>query len=368
MENLYIHVPFCTKKCDYCAFYSVENSSRSMQEHWLEKLRHDLQKNAHRLQHVKTLYFGGGTPTLPDPDFLEQMFQTVCSEIKLMPNAEITSEANPETITDERADILGKWVNRISMGVQSFREEKRRILGRHPISAENIFPAMQRLRAAGLKNIGIDLMYAVPGESLEQWKDDLKRAGDLGVEHLSAYALTPEENTPYAIAHGLKAADDGLASDMWHTAAAILAQYGLERYEISNYAKKEHEAQHNCNVWYGGSYLGLGPSATSFDGIDRWTEQADLTDWLDGADAEWDRISRPARIREVFIMGLRTVNGWSKEKFSAATGCKIWCDAEAENILKNLQSQGLVRFDGAACRATLTGLEFWNTIAEQLIL
>ncbi len=368
MENLYIHVPFCTKKCDYCAFYSVENSSRSIQEQWLKKIKDDLQKNAHRLQQVKTLYFGGGTPTLPDPGFLERMFQTVCAEIRLLPGAEITSEANPETITEERAAVLGKWVNRISMGVQSFREGKRKVLGRHPVSAENIFPAMKRLRAAGLKNIGIDLMYAVPGETLEEWKDELKRAGDLGVEHLSAYALTPEENTPYAIAHGLNAADDRLESDMWHAAAEILAQYALKRYEISNYAKNKRQAQHNCNVWYGGSYLGLGPSAASFNGTDRWTETADLTRWLNGYSPEWDKISRSARLREIFIMGLRTVKGWEKEKFSAATGCNIWCDTEMECILNNLQEQGLIDFNAATCRATQTGLEFWNTIAEQLIL
>lgn len=368
MENLYIHVPFCTKKCDYCAFYSVENSSRDLQKIWLNKIRSDLQKNAHRLQKVKTLYFGGGTPTLPEPDLLEKIFQTVLAEIRLVPEAEITSEANPETITAERADILGKYVNRISMGVQSFREEKRKVLGRHPHSAENIYPAVKYLRNAGLKNIGIDLMYAVPGETLKQWEDDLKQAVDLGVEHLSAYALTPEENTPYAIAHGLKATDDDLASDMWHAAADVLTGGGLKRYEISNYAKKDREAKHNCNVWYGGTYLGLGPSATSFDGIDRWTEQADLTAWLNGNTPEWDRISRQARLREIFIMGLRTVNGWQKETFSAATGCTVWCDAETENILKLLQDQGLIRFDTAACRPTQTGLEFWNTIAEQLIL
>ena len=368
MENLYIHVPFCAKKCDYCAFYSIENSSRTMHERWLEKIRRDLQKNAHRLQQVKTLYFGGGTPTLPDHDLLEKIFQTVLSEIRLVPGAEITSEANPETITAERAAVLGKYVNRISMGVQSFREEKRKVLGRYPIHTEKIVPALTLLRDAGLNNIGVDLMYAVPGETLAQWEEDLKRAMDLGVEHLSAYALTPEENTPYAITHGLKAADDDLASDMWRTVDEVSAAYGMERYEISNYAKKGFEAKHNCNVWFGETYLGLGPSATSFDGVDRWTEQADLTAWLAGAEADWDRISRPARIREVLIMGLRTVKGWDKEKFSAATGCRTWCDAETKDILNALQDQGLISFNSESCRATKTGLEFWNSIAEQLIL
>lgn len=369
MENLYIHVPFCSAKCDYCAFYSVENSSADLWTEWLAKIRSDLQKNAAHLQKVKTLYFGGGTPTLPDAHFLERMFQTVLAEITLVKDAEITSEANPETITDERAAVLGKYVNRISMGVQSFREEKRKVLGRHPVSAKNTIPALKRLRAAGIKNLGVDLMYAVPGETLAQWREDLLRAADLGIEHLSAYALTPEENTPYAIAHGLKAADDDLASDMWHTAADVLSGYNMNRYEISNYAKPGREAKHNCNVWYGGTYLGLGPSATSFDGIDRWTEQDDITRWLDGAEPDWDRIKRNARIREVFIMGLRTVNGWTKEKFSAATGCtNIWCDAEAENILKNLQAHGLIEVSETTCKATGAGLEFWNTIAEQLIL
>ena len=366
MKNLYIHVPFCKKKCDYCAFFSVENSDPSLWEKWLKKVLADLEKEQHRLQNVKTLYFGGGTPTLPDAAFLEKMFCGIKERITLAPDAEITTEANPETITEERAAVLGKHINRVSMGVQSFHTEKRRVLGRLPESADNTETALERLRNAGIRNIGFDLMYAVPGETMAVWEDDLKRAAGMGIEHLSAYALTPEENTPYAIIHGLKAADDDLASDMWHTAAEILNTYGLNRYEISNYAKPGHEAKHNVNVWYGETYLGLGPSATSFDGSDRWTECSSMDGWLNLTPPEIDRIEPDARHREILIMGLRTVKGWTQKKFSTATGWKSWCNAEP--VLHALQEQGLIEVTPDLCRATGTGLEFWNGIAEQLIL
>lgn len=366
MENLYIHVPFCSRKCDYCAFYSVTGSNRALWTQWLDRVCRDLEQNHSRLQNLRTLYFGGGTPTLPEPDFLDEMFSRIMERITLQNHAEITTEANPETITREKAAVLGKYVNRVSMGVQSFQEEKRRVLGRYPETAANTRPALRALRDAGIKNIGFDLMYAVPGETLADWQEDLKRAADEGIEHLSAYALTPEENTPYALEHGLQAADDELASDMWHAAAEILAGYGMTRYEISNYAKKGFEAAHNCNVWSGGTYLGLGPSATSFDGTDRWTECDDLLAWLSGKTAAFDRIPRDARIREILIMGLRTTAGWPIKKFSTATGCDSWCGAE--KILCQLQDQGLIEFDHTICRATESGLEFWNHIAEQLII
>ena len=222
-RELYIHVPFCLKKCDYCAFYSIENSTAALRERWLDRIIFDLELHRDRLQDLQSVYFGGGTPTLPDTDFLERMFHRILRSgiIGLQRDAEITSEANPETINGEKAALLTRYVNRISMGVQSFHPEKRAVLGRRPASAEHVFTAVEHLRKNGLANLGFDLMYAVPGETLEDWTADLRQAAALAPEHLSAYALTPEERTPYADRHGLKPPDDELSSAMWHRAGAL---------------------------------------------------------------------------------------------------------------------------------------------------
>jgi len=364
-RNLYIHVPFCSRKCDYCAFYSVERSGPDLHRKWLNRIQRDLDKYADRLAPLDSVYFGGGTPTLPEADLLDEMFRTVLGSVRLTPGAEITSEANPETVTPERAAVLAAHVNRISMGVQSFDPVKRAVLGRHPATAESVPQAVMRLRDAGIRNLGLDLMYAVPGETLDGWQNDLRLALALEPEHLSAYALTPEEHTPYAKAHGLKPVDDALSAEMWQTAGRILAAAGLPRYEVSNYAAAPFQARHNCNVWHGRTYLGLGPSACSFDGIDRFNEPADIVQWLDGGPPEIDRISPEARRREILMMGLRAVRGWDRAEFEAVAGAG-WDDALP--VLRELAEEGLIVLADLHCAPTEHGLAFWNDIAERLIL
>ena len=367
-RNLYIHVPFCLKKCDYCAFYSLDHCDIvSCGERWLNRIHADLLKEQDRLQALDTVYFGGGTPTIFEPDFLKKMFQTVFSAVRTVPSAEITSEANPETITAEKAEILAQYVNRISMGVQSFSTEKRAVLGRFPATAENVSAAEKFLRAAGLRNLGFDLMYAVPGETLADWQKDLESILALQPRHVSCYALTPEEHTPYAMAHGLAPVDEVLSSDMWHLAGDFLGKHGLMRYEISNYAVPGFEARHNHHVWLGESYLGVGPSAASFDGVDRFTQIDDLEEWLAGKAPEMDSIPRSGRLREILMMGLRTCNGWQSAQWQKIAGKNWTDDPELMQVLHDLNSDGLLIVDDQICRPTLHGLEFWNEIALRLM-
>ncbi len=364
-RNLYIHVPFCRKKCDYCAFYSMENSGTNEWNLWLEQVLRELAANQSRLMHVNTVYFGGGTPTLPDTEFLHRMYTEIFRRIGLEPGAEITSEANPETLTEEKAALMAQYVNRVSMGVQSFSIQTRRVLGRHPFSPDSIYPAFSFLRKAGIGNIGLDLMYAVPGQTEDDWYQDLKTALELEPEHLSCYALTPEENTPYAKLHGLEPPDDELSSAMWHRAGVETMKHGMMRYEVSNYAKNSFTARHNCAVWAGQTYLGIGPAASSFDGTDRWTQVSDLRKWYSGTPPEFDRIEHSARCREILMMGLRTVHGWTLTEYRAATG-NTW--QEAFPILQKLAADGLLILETDRCRPTELGLEFWNTIAEELLM
>ncbi len=364
-QNLYIHVPFCSRKCDYCAFYSLANAETKQYLAYLDHLERELERRRPELQNLKSVYFGGGTPTVLPPELLERLYRMVFRTVSPAENAECTTEANPETVDSERAEIIGKYLNRVSMGVQSFLTEKRAVLGRKPDSAEHIYTAIEALEKQGVHNLGIDLIYAVPGEKMENWIQDLTLAGQLPVKHISTYSLTPEERTPYAEKYGLASVDEDLSSLMWHKTAELLSPR-FERYEISNLAIPGYEAKHNWNIWHGETYLGLGPAASSFNGIDRWTEQSSLKRWLDGEEPEWDQIPVPDRQREILMMGLRTVKGWTREQFLAASGGTEWLELAAEE-LESLQRDKLLTVDRDVCRPTEKGLEFWNEIAYRLI-
>lgn len=362
MRNLYVHVPFCAGKCDYCAFYSEPVPDPAPVRRWLDRILRQLEENAPRLENAGTVYFGGGTPSLLPEDVLLRLFAAVRAAA---PSAsEISIEANPFTVTPEKAAVLTSFANRVSLGVQSFDPAMLEVVGRRIHSGPGPEEAVRNLRAAGLRNLGIDLMYALPGETPDLWRRDLERALELEPEHVSAYSVTPEPGTPFAARTAGRTEDDAVSEAMWELAGEILAGAGLPRYEISNYARPGFESRHNSNVWRGQTYLGLGPAACSFDGEDRWTQAADLSAWLDGAPPETDRIPRRARLGEMLMMGLRTVRGWTRQEFEEAAGCGWDCFS---GELESLAERGLVTLAGTAVAPTERGLAFWNDVAESLV-
>ena len=362
MRNLYVHVPFCAGKCDYCAFYSEPAPDIRSVRLWLDRILRELDENAPRLARAETVYFGGGTPSLLPDDVLLRLFDAVRSAV---PGAkEVSIEANPFTVTPEKAAVLTSFANRVSLGVQSFHALLREAVGRRPHDGPGPGEAVRNLRDAGLRNLGLDLMYALPGETVDQWKRDLERALELNPEHISAYSVTPEPGTPFAARIESHPDDDELSQAMWELAGEVLSAAGLPRYEISNYARPGFESRHNSNVWHGQTYLGLGPAACSFDGTDRWSQVPDLARWLDGAAPEVDRIPRQARLGEMLMMGLRTVRGWTRAEFEAAAGCS-WVDFDVP--LRDLELRGLVTLAPDAVVPTTRGLAFWNDVAESLV-
>ena len=362
MRNLYVHVPFCAGKCDYCAFYSEPAPDNRSVRLWLDRILRELEENAPRLVHVETVYFGGGTPSLLPDDVLIRLFDAVRSAVPAA--KEVSIEANPFTVTPEKAAVLTSFANRVSLGVQSFHASLREAVGRRSHAGPGPEEAVRNLRSAGLRNLGLDLMYALPGETLELWKRDLELALELEPEHVSAYSVTPEPGTPFAVRVKSRPEDDELSQAMWELAGEVLGTAGLPRYEISNYARLGFESRHNSNVWHGQTYLGLGPAACSFDGADRWTQVPDLARWLDGAEPEFDRIERKARLGEMLMMGLRTVRGWTRAEFEAAAGCS-WDDFDGP--LHDLESRGLLALSPDAIVPTPRGLAFWNDVAESLV-
>ena len=362
MRNLYIHVPFCAGKCDYCAFYSEPAPDAALIHKWLDRILFQLEENASRLIHAETVYFGGGTPSLLPEDALNRLFSAVREAVPAA--KEISIEANPFTVTPEKAAVLTSFANRVTLGIQSFDPDLLKNIGRRDHAGPCPEEAVLNLRAAGLRNLGLDLMYALPGETPELWRHDLERVLELDPEHISAYSVTPEPGTPFARRIAGRPEDDALSEAMWEQAGAVLGAAGLPRYEISNYARPGFESRHNSNVWHGQTYLGLGPAACSFDGTDRWTQVADLRAWPDGAPPEVDRIPRRARLGEILMMGLRTVRGWTRREFEDAAGCG-WDGFSAQ--LNELAERGLLTLAPDAVAPTERGLAFWNDVAESLV-
>jgi oxygen-independent coproporphyrinogen-3 oxidase len=362
-ESLYLHVPFCAAKCDYCAFYSEPCSSPEPRRCYLDHLRGQLEAEAQDAS-LGSVFIGGGTPTLLPPAELRELLQMVRTSFRLAPGYEWTVEANPDSLTEARIEALAAGgVTRVSLGVQSFRRSLRERLGRRG-ELGDFQQTLGRFRAAGIERQNLDLIYAIPGQSLADWREDLRRAVDLGVEHVSAYALTLEEGTRLA-ARSQELSDDDCFEAMWDAAEEILGEGGLARYEISNFARPGAECRHNVAIWYGGTYLGLGPAATSFDGVTRWTQVASLADWLAGASPEEDVLPGKERACEILAFGFRTVAGWDWEAFKARTGFDPY--ELRGNELNELVEQGLLAPRSGGLAPTRVGLLLNDSVIGALL-
>ncbi len=363
-QSLYVHVPFCAAKCAYCAFYSEAGLDAAWHQRWLARIEMEIRAHQGACAPLTSIFIGGGTPTLLAPADLQGLFAVIRQNCRLAGDCEISIEANPGSLTSEKIAILAEaGVNRVSIGVQSFSPRWRQILGRRADPA-GVPALLGELRTAGIHRHNLDLIYAIPGQRLADWEEDLRRAADLGISHLSAYALTFEEGTRLAGA-GAVPVDDDLQVAMWEQTAEILGEQGLRRYEISNYARPGMECRHNLDIWLGGSYLGCGPAAASFDGRQRWSNPADLHQWLAGAPAEIDALSPELRAAEILAFGLRTVAGWDLDDFQAKTGfaaLRLRGQAIAE-----LCQQGLVTVENNRLHCTHQGFLFNDLVLRELL-
>jgi putative oxygen-independent coproporphyrinogen III oxidase len=288
--SVYIHLPFCLKKCSYCDFYSV--SILGLLPAYVSSLQREIEMRTGKFNRtgpapqVRTIYFGGGTPSLLSLSDVEKILQTICTCYPVSRDAEITLEVNPGTVDKAYLSGLKKLgVNRLSIGVQSFDAQKIKVLGRiHTV--ETSIEAIQAAKSAGFENIGLDLIYGTPGETREDWLRDLKTALGFKVAHLSCYMLTLEKGTPLQTqyAKGLfKAPGPDLLSDLFMATSTFLEQQGYEHYEISNFARgRENRSCHNANYWQMIPYDGFGPSAHSFGFSSAQKDQAqkDQESWV----------------------------------------------------------------------------------------
>jgi len=358
--NCYIHTPFCNGRCGYCAFFSDGAPTEEKVRLWLAHLC--CQLDALPRNSCDTIYLGGGTPTLPGVPVLTELF---CHVLPLArEGCEISMEANPETLTAEKVAFLRERITRISLGVQSFDGELRRILGRNCSDAalEN---ALKWIQSARFPHWNIDLIYGIPGQTPEAWRRELQHAVSLGCDHLSCYNLTPEEGARLADKM-IPDEEDSVA--MWKMAGAELAQAGIYRYEISNYARPGAECRHNVSVWRGGELWGLGPSAAGFDGRVRRTQVPSLDRWLAGEPPETDALSVPDRCREIFAVNLRTTSGWTPELWAQVPGAEPWAErVERTRRIAVRFPDGFLNVRPDRIFAGENGLLFWNDVAEALL-
>jgi oxygen-independent coproporphyrinogen III oxidase len=361
-DALYVHVPFCKNICDYCALYSTVNNDIDIRKQYLNKIISDLKLNTHLLNPLTSIFIGGGTPTQLREHELKELLDAI-HLLPKAPNSEFTIECNPGTVDINKFEIMkSAGVNRLSFGAQSTTSKTRNTLGRRT-SHRQLTTAIDNAKKTGFTNINIDLIYGIPGQTMDDWTQDLNTALDMDLPHYSAYSLILEEGTK--LAEKYDSVDDENAVLMYDQADKLLSRNSLRRYEISNYAKKGKKCRHNYDIWKGHTYLGLGPAACSFDGNQRWTQINDLKKWLEGTPPEEDTLPKNARLAEIIAFGFRTSDGWAKSELLSLYDTN--CLDLFKEIFSDLATQNLIIDENDHLKPTATGLLFADSLAEAFI-
>lgn len=371
MSGIYIHVPFCRRKCIYCAFYSVALLSRK--QDYLDALRCEIEQTLDYLpsREIDTIYLGGGTPTLLSINEIEGILTKIRRHYTLKPDGEFTIEANPEQLSKTYLkDLLSLGINRISIGVQSFNDDTLHFLGRRH-TADEAREAVSCALAAGFDNISIDLIYGIAQRQTGEWEADLHKACSLPIQHLSCYALTKEENTMLwrkIHRHELPDMDEELANREFHQLLQCCRENGFDQYEISNFARNGMISRHNTAYWERQPYLGFGPSAHSFDGHSRKWNVSDLNQYIQDIasgnfSGDSETLSLNDQYNEYVMLGLRTAKGIKLAQITELFGEKYRQLAEAQLLQVNPEHY---RSDGDSVVLTDEGKFFADGIAENL--
>ena len=373
--GIYIHIPFCRSKCQYCDFYSLTNKDDKLMEGYLRAMCAHIKESGQLAPgyRVDTIYFGGGTPSFFGADGLATILTAIRRNFDVDSAAEITFEANPDSVSDKLLTRLrAEGFNRVSLGVQCDDDEILKKLGR-PHDYAQAVSAVQRIRKAGFRNLSIDLMYGLPNQTLNGWKDTLERVLALGPEHISCYGLKLEEGTPmYDYREFLNLPNDDMQADMYLAAVEILRARGFRQYEISNFARKGLYSRHNMKYWTGGEYLGFGPNASSDFAGRRFTIIRDLQGYIDGIKnggevlVDVEDIPIRERAGEYLMMRLRTSAGILKEEYERQYLLPF---GPIEQALERCRTFGhAVCNEEGRWRLTPKGFLISNTIISDLLL
>lgn len=373
MAGIYIHIPFCKSRCIYCGFYST--TLLDLRKKYINAVcrEMELRKNYIR-EPFSTIYLGGGTPSLLDEAELTKLFLYINNVYDVDRNAEITMECNPDDITPEFTNMLSHLpINRVSMGAQTFADSRLRLLHRRHNSDE-VKHAVKLLREAGIKNISIDLMFGFPDESLSQWKEDISAALALNVEHISAYSLMYEEDTPLwkMLDTGkVKEIDEELSLTMFKELVCQLTDAGYEHYEISNFARPGYRSRHNSSYWHQVPYIGLGAAAHSFDLNSRQWNVADLKLYIEEINngiipMEREELDNDTTFNDIITTALRTSDGIDLNAMETRLG-KRYRNTLISAAGKHIE-QGLLEIRHDRLRLTAEGIFISDMVMSDLMI
>ena len=384
--ELYVHIPFCVRKCAYCDFLSApaDTQERTL---YIDALTEEIRarKNDFTAYRVSTIFLGGGTPSILEGDDSARIFRALQENFDISDDVEITMEVNPGTVTEEKAASWRKsGVNRLSIGLQSADDRELKMLGRIHTYRE-FLDTWKIVREAGFENVNVDLISAIPGQNLRSWSETLRKAADLGPEHISAYSLIVEEGTPFYERYGDGSGEDedkgnhlpplpdeDTEREIYKATEKILAEYGYHRYEISNYAKTGYECRHNLGYWERKEYLGLGLGASSLLSECRFHNTADMGKYLRlyenaGTDIceDIEHLSVEDQMEEFMFLGLRKTVGISVDDFRKAFGKEIR-EVYGEQMRK-LEEQRLIEYSGNRVRLTERGTDISNYVFSEFM-
>ncbi|MCD8046132.1 MAG: radical SAM family heme chaperone HemW [Clostridiales bacterium] len=379
--ELYVHIPFCVKKCEYCDFLSAP-AEWSVRIAYVDRLVEEIIARAPDFRdcRVTSIYIGGGTPPILEPRYLARLMGALSGSFHIDPEAEITMECNPGTLTPEKARAMHEvGINRLSIGLQSANEKELKLLGRIH-TYEDFLRTFDEARKAGFTDLNVDLMSALPCQTVKSWEDTLRQVAMLRPEHISAYSLIIEEGTPfYTRFHEDEMVRDAggeplfLPSEeeerrMYELTQEYLNSRGYRRYEISNYAKPGHECHHNIGYWTGQEYLGLGLGAASLIDHTRFQNTSDLAEYMEQPFARQDevRLDRKEQIEEFMFLGLRMTAGVSRQDFADRFGTEI--GNIYGPVLQSLERDGLLAADEGRIFLTPRGIDVSNSVFAQLLL
>ncbi len=373
MAGIYIHIPFCKTRCSYCDFYS--STSEEWMTRYVNAVCKELSHRKNELQDatIETIYFGGGTPSQLTLSDFEQIFNTIFSNYRVTPDAEITLEANPDDLSIQYiGGLIQLPFNRISIGIQSFIDRELQILNRRH-SAQQAIDAVNTCNRLGFNNISIDLMYGLPGQTLADWEYNLTQAFKLPVQHISAYHLTYEKGTKLFFllqSNKIKETDEDLSLKMFSLLRKKTTEHRFIQYEISNFSLEGYISKHNSSYWKGIPYLGIGASAHSFDGKDRSWNPSDLKNYILEAEAgnfnpEAEPSTPDSRYNDLIITSLRTSWGLNLAELKNRFGEEYlnFCLKEAQTFLNK---GWLVRSENQLIISD-SGLFMSDTIMSELI-
>ena len=368
--EIYVHIPFCIKKCDYCDFLSGPAGKERQREYFQSLGREIAAVPEFPDREITTVFIGGGTPSVPDPALMGAILDQIRNKFFMAPDAEITIEANPGTLYKEKLQEYRKHgVNRLSLGLQSPQNRELKILGRIH-TWEEFLESFFMAREAGFSNINIDLMSAIPEQTYEDWEKNLRTVAELSPEHISAYSLIIEEGTPFA-SRTLNLPDEDAEYNMYEATAQILREYGFEQYEISNYAKKGRECRHNVGYWIRQDYLGFGLGASSLYGKERFANTQDMKKYLENSRTpekireKEPPLTREDEMAEFMFLGLRMTRGISKAEFERQFGSEI--DAIYGDVLRKYKSMRLLLEENGRIFLSREGIHVSNSVMADFL-